>query len=298
MILNSIIRKFFLSRGYEIQKIDLRKNKYLQCSNWDYQQKVVLPHLPKDGIILDLGSGHHPVPHATILADFFPDDTVHRASAIIEDRPLIICSVDRVPILPKKIDFVICSHIVEHVDSPIRAGRELGRIAKAGYIETPAYGKDIIVGTGNMHKWQIVEFEGAMYFFEYSERQKEAHVTSPPMEMWASKKYYPWQDFFWDRQDLYNAMHLWNGQPIIIEHRRNNSVPDPLPEWVPIDERQLVNKENTLTPAEIELLESCLATPDGSDSMKFKDNGFVNEEKKIRYPVRGKKIYFEMSSDT
>ncbi|MHA4847435.1 methyltransferase domain-containing protein [Flavitalea antarctica] len=289
MVVRKIIKKI----------LDLGKspNKYLNSSNWEYQQKLVAPALPDSGIIMDIGSGHNPVPNANILADFYPEDTIHRAASMVEDRPVIVCSVDRVPMLDKSIDFVICSHIVEHVDSPIRAGNELARIAKAGYIETPAFGKDIIVGTGDMHKWQIVEFEGVMHFFEYSDRQREAHTTSPAMRLWISRNYHPWQDFFWDRQDLFNAMHLWENQPEIREYRRAGSSPTSLKPWVPVSESLLPQTKPLLTPAEIDLVSKCLATPDGRLAMNFRDGEFVSPDGNIRYPVRGKRIYFEMAND-
>jgi SAM-dependent methyltransferase len=295
MFITSALRKLFLAGGYDFRKIEKSENPYLNLRNWDYQKKVVLPELPKNGIVFDLGSGHNPVPEANILGDFFPEDTHHRASALIEDRPMIVCSVERIPLLEKKIDFVICSHILEHVDSPIRAGKELGRIAKNGYIETPGYGKDILVGTGNMHRWQVVEFEGTMYFFEYSDRQREGHVTSPVMDLWCSKEHHPWQDFFWERMDLFNAMHLWKGAPQIIEHRRKGSVLTDLPTWKPISESALPKRPSSLTDKEIELMEDCLAGPDGMEPMKFIQDKFVNSKGTIVYPVRGKRIYFEMA---
>jgi len=296
MSIISYLNSFFKLGGYEIQKIDTRQNQYLKSSNWEYQKKIVLPKLPQNGIILDLGSGHNPVPQANILADFFPEDTIHRAGTMVEDKPLIVCSVDRIPFLDKKIDFAICSHIIEHVHSPVRACNELGRIAKAGYIETPAYGKDVIVGTGNMHNWQVVEFEGTMHFFEYSQRQREAHTTSPAMELWSSRKYHPWQDFFWERQDVFNAMHLWNGAPSILEYRRKGeSKPAPLHPWVPVHEKKLPANAATLTDKEIMLLESVLATPDGKKPMRFVSGNFVNNEGSVIYPVRGKRVYFEMA---
>lgn len=295
--LKSTINKIFSFLGYEVNKKVTQKNKYLQCNNWDYQKKHVIPYLPKGGVILDIGSGHNPVPEADILADYFPEDNLHRASSLVEDRPVIICSVERLPIANKKIDFVICSHILEHVESPERAGEELGRIAKAGYIETPAYGKDIIVGTGNMHKWQIVEFEGFMHFFEYSARQREAHITSPAMEIWSNEKYHPWQDFFWDRLDVFNAMLIWKGAPKILEYRRNTSAA-PLLIWKPVDECNLATNPCSLTDREIDLLTNVLASPDGVEKMLYSDGHFINTSGNAIYPIRGKKIYFEMGKSS
>ena len=101
---------------------------------------------PPGALVLDIGSGNNPVPRADILADFFIDDDHHRSGHIVDDRPLVACSVERLPFLAKSVDFVTCSHVIEHVANPRRAGDELGEILKAGYIETPVdYGKDILV---------------------------------------------------------------------------------------------------------------------------------------------------------
>jgi hypothetical protein len=295
MVITKLIKRFFLSLGFEIRRLDTSRNRYINCSNWEYQKQKILSQLTNEGIIMDIGSGHNPVPRANILADFFPETTLHRGGPLIEDRPLIICSVERIPVLSKSIEFVICSHVLEHVESPIRAGKELSRIAKAGYIETPAYGKDIIVGTGNMHRWQVVEFEGTMHFFEYSERQNQAHTTSPVMDLWCQQSYHPWQDFFWERQDLFNAMHLWEANPVILEYHRSNRQVSPLNPWRSIVESDLPDEPILLTDREIELLNSCLSTPDGIETMKYTEGKFVNKTGNIIYPVRGKRIYFEMA---
>ena len=119
-----------------------------------------------------------------------------------------------------------------------------------------------------MHKWQVVEFEGVMHFFEYSKRQAEAHVTSPIMELWMRKAHHAWQDFFWERQDLFNAMHIWTDNPHIVEHRRNGSRAPALPPWRPVDTQLVSPQACTLTETEIILLERCLATPDETQPMK------------------------------
>jgi hypothetical protein len=275
----------------------LKRNPYLERPAWDYQKEHVSHLIGADDVVLDIGSGNYPVPRANLLADFFPDNNFHRSGNVVTDRPLIACSIERLPFLGKSIDFVICSHVFEHVDSPIRGGLELGRIAKRGFIETPAYGKDILVGSGYMHKWQVVEFEGVMHFFEYSRRQAEAHVTSPVMELWLRKGHHAWQDFFWERQDLFNAMHVWTEKPHIVEHRRNGSKSRDLPSWRSVDGSSLPQKPCVLTEAEITLIERCLATPDGRDPMKFSQGCFVNAERDIRYPVYGKTIVCEVGRD-
>jgi SAM-dependent methyltransferase len=271
------------------------QNQYLQSSAWDYQKIWLDKYLPTEGIIVDVGSGNYPVPRADILADYFPDESIHRSGSVCEDRPLVICSLERMPFLNKSVDFLICSHVFEHLEHPEKAASETGRVAKAGYIETPTYGKDILIGTGYIHNWQVVEFEGTLHFFEYSQRQKEAHTTSPVMHIWMQPHYHPWQDFFWERQDLFNAVHIWEEAPKLITHRRTPSQTKLLPSWNPVQERFLKQEAPQLSDREIGLLESCLATPDGKESMRYEENKFVNREGNIIYPVCGKRIYCEIA---
>jgi len=273
-----------------------KKNPYFNLIAWDYQKSTIEPVLKSDDIVLDIGSGNNPSPRANVLADFYPDSNFHRSGSIVEDRPLIICSVEKMPFLSKSFDFVICSHVLEHIDNPYLAGLELQRIAKAGYIETPAYGKDILVGTGYMHKWQVVEFEGTLHFFEYSGKQKKMHISSPMMNLWMRKSYHPWQDYFWERQDLFNACLLWKDSFKLIEYRRNKMDTEKKKKWIPVSESLLPNIKCSLTEKEIDLLTGRLSTLDGRDRMYFKDGYFVNKESTIFYPVRGKKIYVEMGT--
>ena len=270
-----------------------RKNPYLSNAAWDYQKAIVAPRIKPNDIVLDIGSGNYPSPRANILADLYQEKTIHRSGPIKEDKPLVICPVERLPFLGHAFDFIICSHVLEHVDSPLTDGHELARVGEAGYIETPAYGKDIIVGSGYMHQWQVVEFEGTLHFFEYSQQQKEAHVNSPVMDLWVSKRYHPWQDFFWQRQIFFNAMLAWQGQPKIIEHRR----PQPRLKESELNKRptelKLPDEKCSLTPDEIALLEKRLATPDGDKPMYFKreNSCFVDTDNRFLYPIRGKRIY-------
>jgi SAM-dependent methyltransferase len=281
--------------GYRVEKRAApRKNPYFHLSAWEHQKAIVEPRIPAGSAVLDVGSGHDACPRASVLADFFPGDTVHRDREIREDRPLVVCSVERLPFLKGAFDFVICSHVLEHVDSPLRAAEELARVARAGYVETPAYGKDIWVGTGHMHRWQVVEFEGALYFFEYSQRQREAHVASPVMGLWAQPDFHPWQEFYWDRQDLFNACLLWEGRLPAVEHRRAGGGARPVPAWLPVAPDKLPGSPPALAAGEIGQLEKCLATPDGLRPMRFAGEAFVDETRAISYPVRGKRVYCEL----
>ncbi|MCK9209746.1 MAG: class I SAM-dependent methyltransferase [Ignavibacteriaceae bacterium] len=270
-------------------------NPYRNLTAWDYQKGLIKETVRSDDIVLDIGSGNNPIERANVLADFSPDDNFHRSGNIKEDRPVIVCSVERIPILTKTIDFALCSHVLEHVNNPKNACCELQRIAHKGYLETPAYGKDILVGTGYMHKWQVVSFENILYFFEYSDREREAFFeSSPVIKLWWRKRFHPWQKYFWERQDLFNAWVLWEDKFKCIEHRRKNSEIKKLSEWKRIPDSQLPSVNSSLTENEIKLLEKILATPDGKYSMLFNRGNFIHEASNTVYPVRGKRVYVEM----
>ena len=43
----------------------------------------------------------------------------------------------KLPFKDKEFDYVICAHVIEHVNDPIMFKSEIERIGKAGYIELP-----------------------------------------------------------------------------------------------------------------------------------------------------------------
>jgi SAM-dependent methyltransferase len=294
-MIRALTRKVARSLGIWIERTGRGKNPYSELPSWSYQEPLVSPHLRPGDVVLDIGSGNFPVPRASILMDFFPDDTFHRSGPIVESRPVVVASVERLPFRRHTIDFAICSHVLEHVDSPERAAAELSRVARAGYAETPAYGKDTLVGSGRMHRWQVVEFEGTMHFFQYSQRQLEANVESPMMRIWTNEQFHPWPRFFWERQDVFNACLVWNTSLQVVEHRRGGPAA-PLSAWAPVAPSRLPPRPPALSADEVSLLERCLATPDGAQAVRYQGDAFRDDTGAVVYPVRGKRIYCEVGT--
>ena len=97
-----------------------------------------LPIAP-DMTVLDVGSGAHPNPRADILCERDLFDDRHRGGVPVEvDRPLVRGDGLDLPFARHAFDWVIASHIAEHVDDPATFVSELQRVARAGYIETPS----------------------------------------------------------------------------------------------------------------------------------------------------------------
>ena len=94
----------------------------------------------RDGrTVLDVGSGHRPHKDATHLVDLFPEDNTERGKPIKRHgRPLVAGTLEALPFKDQTFDFVYACHVLEHVRDPATACRELMRVGRSGYIETPS----------------------------------------------------------------------------------------------------------------------------------------------------------------
>jgi len=86
-----------------------------------------------DKLVVDIGAGYAPWPHAIEFVDYkaWPQLAGRTVRVVdIENEPL--------PYADKSVDFAYCRHTIEDLDHPSLLLREINRIAKAGYIETPS----------------------------------------------------------------------------------------------------------------------------------------------------------------
>jgi ubiquinone/menaquinone biosynthesis C-methylase UbiE len=133
--------------------------------------------MPNDKV-LDVGSGNMPFPLATHLADItLTDDKYGRAGCpfrYLDGKAVHECNIENLPFDDKYFEFVYCSHVLEHVDNPEKACRELIRVGRRGYIETPTGAKDLIFNTAkeSNHLWMVDCINGnIMNFHEYTPKQ-------------------------------------------------------------------------------------------------------------------------------
>lgn len=85
-------------------------------------------------LVGDYGGGTNPHDLSHVVVDPYPTNAKERGKEVI----VADCQNLHGIIPDKHFDFVIASHVVEHVQNPISFCRELMRTAKAGYIETPS----------------------------------------------------------------------------------------------------------------------------------------------------------------
>jgi glycosyltransferase involved in cell wall biosynthesis len=130
--------------------------------------------IEKEWLVCDIGSGHNPHPRADILIDRDTDYSPHRSgkkSVIPRGRDLIIADVQLgLPLKDKVFDYSISSHVAEHVDDPKLYCREISRIAKRGYIETPGKLSDFLLDD-LYHKWRVFQRDSYLVFEEKADHK-------------------------------------------------------------------------------------------------------------------------------
>ena len=97
------------------------------------------PHFARR--VLEIGPGHNPYAGVTHLLERHVSDGRERggnALVIPTAARLIIGEATVLPFVEGSFDFIYASHVLEHVEEPERACRDIMQVGKAGYIETPS----------------------------------------------------------------------------------------------------------------------------------------------------------------
>jgi SAM-dependent methyltransferase len=105
-----------------------------------HRRRIDIPVGP-DARVLDVGSGDKPHWRADVLLDRYIDaehagQRSGRAAARVS-RPLFDADAAAMPFADDAFDYVVCSHVLEHVEDPAAVVAELARVGRAGYIEVP-----------------------------------------------------------------------------------------------------------------------------------------------------------------
>jgi len=98
--------------------------------------------------ILDIGCGYKAHKNATVIAD------IKDFSNFYKNKKFVQIKEKKLPFKDKEFDFVIASHVIEHVDDFEFFIRELERISSKGYIELPSrLGDNLVFENRNDHIW-------------------------------------------------------------------------------------------------------------------------------------------------
>ena len=103
-----------------------------------------------DWKILDIGCGYSANNYATTICD------VQDLSNFYKDKNFVILENNDLPFKDNQFDFVISSHVMEHVKDLEYFIKEIQRVSKRGYIELPTKLEDNLVFENKKeHLWQM-----------------------------------------------------------------------------------------------------------------------------------------------
>lgn len=170
--------------------------------------------LPADAKVLEIGPGFIPFPRATMFVDY------KDLPGIPADKKISIdLATEALPFADKSFDFVYCRHVLEDMYNPFLLLREMERVAKAGYIETPSPIAEMGRGVDGAsppfrgyhhHRFVIWVHEGELRFvskypiieyFRFPEEEIISRLREGP-QTWNT--HYLWEDKI-------NYRHLQNG---------------------------------------------------------------------------------------
>ena len=192
----------------------LEKRDTSVLNTWEYQNNVMNWDIKPDELVLDIGCGGWPFKRANHLADKFPEQTTHRVEALArDDRPFFEVDLERLPFAKLSYDFVFCSHVLEHLDNPGQAIRELTRIGSRGYIEVPTRLSDVLFNFTRLpdhHRWHGMVQGDTLVLVEWNEWERH-DLGNHYFNSLQSEYHNPFQDFFEHNRELFFASYHWSG---------------------------------------------------------------------------------------
>lgn len=115
--------------------------------------------------VLEVGSGHNPTYRSNVIVEKYIDNNAHRCGdvKIYPHQTFVNADGENLPFADNQFDYVICNQVLEHTEHPDVFVRELSRVAKRGYIETPSLIGEFL-HPKQSHKWTILEIDGKLVF--------------------------------------------------------------------------------------------------------------------------------------
>lgn len=144
--------------------------------------------------VLEVGPGHNPHPRSNVLVEKFIDDNTHRCGDVVVRKGQVLLNYDgdSMPFYDKEFDYVICNHVLEHVDDPVSFCQELSRVGKRGYLECPSIVGEFLFPKDS-HKWVVMQLDEQFYAFEKSKMPGDYRNNYGELFL----NYLPYQSLLW-----------------------------------------------------------------------------------------------------
>ncbi|MEN0052400.1 MAG: class I SAM-dependent methyltransferase [Mucilaginibacter sp.] len=117
--------------------------------------------------VLEVGGGNHPDKRAHVVVDKYVEDNTHRSGdlKVLKNQKFFQADGENLPFKDHEFDYVICRHVLEHVDDPIQFVKEQARVAKCGYMETPSLLGEYMAPKAS-HKWLIQDIDNKLVLYD------------------------------------------------------------------------------------------------------------------------------------
>ncbi len=131
--------------------MNIIQDKLIKRSSKNYIQSVLSKNT--NWKVLDIGCGYTANEYATTICD------IQDLSYFYKDKNFVKLDGNRLPFEDNHFDFVIASHVLEHVEDYKFFINELERVSSKGYIELPTKLEDnLVFENKKAHIWQM-EFD-------------------------------------------------------------------------------------------------------------------------------------------
>ncbi|MCS7261515.1 MAG: methyltransferase domain-containing protein [Anaerolineae bacterium] len=175
----------------------------------------------RSDLVLEVGSGNHPLARSDVLVDMFISDSIERAgqSPVVIDRPFVCANAEMLPFRAGAFDFLVCLHTVEHLVNPEMFFEEAARVARRGVIVAPSETCERMFGT-SPHRW-LVSIRSGKLVLEGKKTDNWGLFGNTFHEAFISDRSF--RKFFYARPDIFEVHYVWEGR-IAYEVIRNGEV--------------------------------------------------------------------------
>lgn len=161
--------------------------------------------IPDSAIVLDVGSGGNPHPRADVLIDRLNGSEHRGGGPMLIDRPAIIGDATKLPFKDKSFDYVIASHVLEHMPDPEIFLSELQRVGRAGYIETPNFICERIIPS-HAHCLEIGVTDNTLKIH----KKNSFNIDPFFFELSLLQKNHKWAELYFNNPELFHVQYFWN----------------------------------------------------------------------------------------
>ena len=166
-------------------------------------RKIRLP-IDSKALVLDVGSGGNPYPRSDVLLDRLTGDGHRNGESMMIDRSCVFGDAQRMPFKDNAFDFVIASHILEHMAHPETFISELQRVGKAGYIETPSALFERLYPY-HIHCLEVEKVDDILHINKKNQAVQDSFLGTKDL----LAKNTPLGKLMADRPEIFHVQHIW-----------------------------------------------------------------------------------------